>query len=364
MSERSVRELLQTIGLSEKEVEAYITVLRQESATMGTVAEAGNISQSYVYEIANRLADRDLLRIDESETPTVLRARPPSETADALTTRIESFEEAASSMYDRTAMGETGFEVVNVPRTVRRRVRDHIEKADTELLLVFPARSVPDMLDLLEAAQQRDVMVYCLLFGAEGTLDETLATLDDPTQYFDVLRSWVGFPSLLVLRDGMAGLFGTHNALTNPDNSHAFAFTQPAVGGTLSSHVISNVWPLGDEEAIADPIELPRSFNNFRTAVVTATLYLQADVDLVADLSVIDLKTRAKRSFESVPVRSVKQALIEPTEYDIPIECALVIETADGRATVGGNISPERPTDMGPYFDDYGATEVTLRFSD
>jgi len=65
---------LQTIGLSEKEIEASITVLRQESATMGTVAEAGNISQSYVYEIANRLAERDLLIIDESETPTMLRA--------------------------------------------------------------------------------------------------------------------------------------------------------------------------------------------------------------------------------------------------------------------------------------------------
>ncbi|WP_436933875.1 TrmB family transcriptional regulator [Halovenus marina] len=364
MSERTVREALQTIGLSEKEIEAYITVLKQESATMGTVAEAGNISQSYVYEIANRLADRDLLTIDESETPTVLRARPPGETADALTTRIESFEEAASSIYDRTATGKAGFEVINVPRTVRRRVTDHIETAETELLLVVPAQSLSRILDLLEAAQRRDVMVYCLLFGTEKAIEETLASLDRPAEYFDVLRGWSGYPSLLVLRDGVAGLFGTHNALANPDDSHAFAFTQHAVGGMLSSHVISNVWPLGEEKMIAEPLDLPRSFTNFRTAVTTATLYLQSDTPLVADLSVIDLETRAETTFESAPVRSVKQALIEPTEYDIPIECALVIETDDGLATVGGNISPERPTEMGPYFDDYGATDVTLRFAD
>ena len=63
MSADDVRDHLGAFGLSTKEIDAYLAVLRAGAATTGEVSRAADVSQGYVYELAEALTDRGLVDV-------------------------------------------------------------------------------------------------------------------------------------------------------------------------------------------------------------------------------------------------------------------------------------------------------------
>jgi len=76
------------------------------------VADAADVSQGYVYEVAETLVDRGLVIIDESTSPTVLRARPASEAVAELSTRLSDLQSAIEDAYAEPDATDVWFEVV------------------------------------------------------------------------------------------------------------------------------------------------------------------------------------------------------------------------------------------------------------
>jgi len=355
MGERQIRETLSAFGLSEKETDAYMAVLGRGEATTRAVSEAAGVSQSYVYEIATALAQRGLVTVDESATPTQLRARPPEEAVDALSMHLSEFETAVEEAYNEPPETETGFEVVHSSQTVERRLDRQIARADHEVFAIVPATSFAVVADALADARDRGLFVYCLLVGESA--ESYLADIENPGQYAHVVRTWDGRPPLFVVRDGLGGVLASHGILTcRHGDEYAIAFNQREVASGFFGNYVSNVWPMGEQRFVAEPPELPAAFEQFRSGVTTAAFHTTAGHDVVADLDVVAIDGDESRRIEDAPIREVRQNLLAPATNAFPTENALVVETDDGLASVGG-----QPGGLGPYYEEYGARRVTIK---
>jgi len=349
-----IRDALGDLGCSRTEIDAYLAVLDSGEATMRSVSERADVSQSYVYEIATDLAERGLVTVDESATPTVLRARPPAEAVESLSTRLSAFERAASDRYAATNSEDAGFETIRSPRTVRRRMERHVERATHTLFLVLPASELPGLREHLASARERGVTVYVML-----TAPEPSAVDAEPIgEWATVLRSWDGTPPMVLIRDGRVGVSGAHGLLVGEHDrqAHAVAFGQPEVASAFYGSQLGNVWPMGTQRGLAPPPTLPASFAEFTCGVTGAALHSRHGTELLADATLLDTDTGEERTVEGVPVTAVRQRLVEPTNADFPVESALVLETGDGSISVGGISSG-----FGPYHEPYAAEGVTLR---
>jgi sugar-specific transcriptional regulator TrmB len=354
MGDSQIRETLSAFGLSAKEADAYLAILKRGEATTRAVSEAAGVSQSYVYEIATALAERGLVIVDESATPTKLRARPPEEAVDALSMHLSEFETAVEDVYEEPAETDTGFEVVHSSQTVERRLDRQLARADREIFAIVPATSFSVVADALADARERGLFVYCLLAGESA--ESQVAEMDNPGRYAHVVRTWDGRPPLFVMRDGRGGVLASHGMLTSRHGGgYAIAFNQLEVASGFFGNYVSNVWPMGEQRFLAGPPDLPATFETFRSGVTTAALHTTAGHDVVADLDVVATEADAERAVTGVPVREVRQNLVEPVTNAFPIENSLVVETDEGLVSVGGQTSG-----LGPYYEEYAAERVTI----
>lgn len=355
MAADRLRGALAALGCSSAQRDVYVAVLSRGEATVHAVAEDAGVSQRHVYEVAADLAERGLLTVDDGRSPPVLRARPPAEVVDALSVDLAEFEAAAEELYSRAERSEPTFEVLHSPRAVRRRIARNVEAAREELLLVLPATTAATLRDELADAVDRGVWVYLTVVApeVEPTVDRLAAG-----EHAHVLRSWAARPPVVAIRDLTAGVTGPHASLVGPrrGDEHALAFTQPHVAGALYGNAVASLWPNGEQRALADPPQLPATFEQFRQCVTAAALHDLHGEELAVDVAATDTETAEAVSFEHAPVREVRQDLVEPTNTAVPTETALVLETDDGTVSVGGEGGP-----IGPYREDLGATQVTLR---
>ncbi|WP_135364864.1 TrmB family transcriptional regulator [Halosimplex halophilum] len=355
MSESRIRDHLGAFGLSATEVETYLAVLRRGEATTGEVAAAADVSQGYVYDVAETLVDRGLVTVDEGASPTVLRARPAAEAVAELSTRVSDLQSAIADVYSEPAAADVGFEVVRSRRTVERRAERFLADATHEAFVVVPATAFASVRDAMAAAVDRGVFVYCMLLAPDT--DVVADAVDDFGRYAHVVRTWEARPQVFVLRDARAGLVGSHGVLTGRHgDEYAVTFGQPEVANGFYGNMVSNVWPMGQVRHVSEPPELPATFEYFRNGVTTAAQHLAADRELVADLTVADTGGDHELDFEGVPVREASQTLVPPVTSSFPVENALVVETDSGPVSVGGD-SPG----FDPYFEDFAARRVTLR---
>ena len=72
-----LKTILANIGLTEKEIEVYMTLVQQKRLTPSGVAKATGLNRSTVYSIAKGLMRKDLLAEDYSKKQTYLSALPP-----------------------------------------------------------------------------------------------------------------------------------------------------------------------------------------------------------------------------------------------------------------------------------------------
>lgn len=354
MSAETLREHLTTFGLSEKEVEVYLGILRVGKATTGEIADAADVSQGYVYEVVGTLSDRGLVTIDESKRPTVIHARPPEEALDDLANRLDELEVAIADAYADTAE-PAGFEIVHSRSTVRRRARTHIEAAEKELVLALPATEFEHVADVLADAVERGVFVYLLL--AAPDIEPTLEGIEDFSTYAHAVRTWDARPPVFVISDETRGVMGSHGVLSGRHGEEsALSFSQPEVGTGFFGNLISNVWPMGTTRYLADPDPLPHTYDHIRTAVTNAALHRQAGRELSADLVVADIETGSEVTFEDVPIVDVRQSLVGESTAAFPIENSLVFEVDGERRSVGNSGGG-----LEPFLEDYAGLEVTLK---
>lgn len=245
--------------------------------------------------------------------------------------------------------------IVHSADTVRRRIRETLAATEAEAFVILPVGAFEEAGEWLAAAVDRGVNVYCMLAGpgVEGRIDED----EDLGRYADVLRTWDSRPPILVVGDDETGVLGDYGMLRDGNrDGYAVAFDQGEVASGFYGNYVSNAWTMGRQRYAVEPPALPASYELFRSWAVAAALHESDGRDIVADVVGENVCTGEPVEFEGVAVREVRQHLVEPWNGSFPTEVSLVVEREDGLATVGGQTSG-----IGPYYEEYAASSVTLR---
>ncbi|WP_224333802.1 TrmB family transcriptional regulator [Haloprofundus halobius] len=352
MSRDSLREHLTAFGLSTKETEAYLAILQSGTATTSDVSRRAEISQAYVYELAAELADRGLISIDETRSPTLLHARSPEDALGGFSDRLTQMRHDIESLYQHSDTDDPAVEIVHSRVTTRKRIIRAIDHARQEVVLTVPGSEFTHLQDPLREARERGVTIYLQLVEPV----EKIPTGTDWQEYATIVKSWEATPPVTVVADEQTGAMGAHSILSGRHNSaYALVFSQQDIAGAFFGNAISNFWPMGDNQFTADPDPLPATYTHARTAVTNAALHFIQERSLTADVTVQAIGSEDTITYEGVPVVEIHQNIVGDPTNEFPIENNLVFDTPDGRIATGGSNGS-----LQPFYEGYGLVSITL----
>ncbi|KTG10941.1 transcriptional regulator [Haloprofundus marisrubri] len=346
MDDAALGNVLQQFGLSDKEIDTYLTLLEHGEAKASTVADAAGVSKRYVYSISEKLEDRGFVSVNDHVVPTTIRANPPEEVIESLTENIETMRPALEARYSQVAPETERFEVIKSRVTVLKRIRSLIDDADEEVTLSLPAANLNEVADSLRAAVDRGVLVLLVVADADSTLQTELDGVAS------VARAWTEPMPTMLTADQRVGLVAPTEMITRSNSgARAISFTEPRLGPVIVGSFLGNYWPMAQQVYVAEPVSLPATYTNFRHAVFQTTLHLRANTPLRARIR--GRRTRGRNGSDELVghVVDVRQGLAAPSNNSFPVENTLVVETSEGLVTVGGG---------GAFVEDVEAESVTL----
>ncbi|WP_224447742.1 TrmB family transcriptional regulator [Haloprofundus salilacus] len=350
MDDAALGDVLQQFGLSDKEIDTYLTLLEHGEAKASTVADAAGVSKRYVYSISEKLEDRGFVSVNDHVVPTTIRANPPEEVIESLTENIETMRPALEARYSKAAPQTERFEVIKSRVTVLKRIRSLIDDADEEVTLSIPAANLDEVTDSLRAAVERGVLVLLVVADADSTLQTELDGVAS------VARAWTEPMPTMLTADQRAGLVAPTEMITRSNSgARAISFTEPRLGPVIVGSFLGNYWPMAQQVYAADPASLPKTYTNFRHAVLQTTLHLRAETPLRARIRGRQIRGHDGHDEIVGRVVDVRQGLAAPSNNSFPVENALLVETADGLVTVGGG---------GAFVEDVEAESVTLELAE
>ena len=348
MNNDEIVNRLTSFGLSEKEALAYVTILRNGTTRISVVSDETGISTSYAYDIVEKLAERNLIEIDDHVNPAQLRAIPPSEGIGNLVSELHTIETRLEDLFDTESYEQESFSIIKSRRTILARLSDLIAAAETEIILSLPLSVLSQVEDSLRAAQERGV--FCMLlvtqYDDRSTIDESVA---------NVVQTWTAPAPVILTVDRSDGIVTSAEPVLNSNsNEYAIYHAEDHIVSALFDSFIANYWIMGSQKHVAKAPLLPQSYTSFRHAVFDATLHLR-------DGSVIESKldirqTQAPGPYETIEgtIVDVKQSLVRPFSNEFPTQESLVVEHNDQKFTVGGAKA---------FIEDFQAKDVTLERS-
>lgn len=346
MDDASLADTLQRFGFSDKEVDTYLTILELGEAKASTIAEEAGVSKRYVYSIAEKLSERGFVGVNDHVVPTTIRANPPADVVEALTSDLDDVRPALESRFSRATPRSERFEVVKSRVTVLKRISELVSRAETEVTLGIPYHLLDEVADDLRDAVERGVLVILLVAGVEPGTNARLSGLAS------VARAWdQPMPTMLTV-DHEAGLVAPAEMITrSKSEARAFVFAQEQLGPVIVGSFLGNYWPMAAEVYTREPETLPATYDDFRHAVFEATLHVRRGDDVAARV------TGRPVYFDDGPTEldgrivDVRQGLLVPSTNSFPVENTLVVEDDEGTFSVGGD---------GAFVEDFEADSVEL----
>lgn len=348
MNEDELVDRLTSFGLSEKEALAYVTILRNGTTRISVVSDETDISTSYAYDIVEKLAERDLIEIDDHVNPTQLRAIPPSEGIENLVSELHTIEAQLEELFDTESYEQESFSIIKSRRTILARLTDLIDAAETEIVLSLPLSALSQVEDSLRAAQDRGV--FCMLLVTEyderSAIDESMA---------NVVQTWTAPAPVILTIDRSDGIVASAEPVLNSNSSeYAIYHAEEHIVSALFDSFVANYWVMGNQKHVVEKPSLPRSYTSFRHAVFDVTLHLMDGDAIEAELAI--RQTQATGPYETIEgtIVDVKQSLVRPFSNEFPTQESLVVEHNDQEFTVGGAKA---------FLEDFQAKDVTLQRS-
>ncbi|MDS0219945.1 TrmB family transcriptional regulator [Haloarcula sp. S1AR25-5A] len=350
MDDSTLRDRLGQLGLSEKEVDTYLSILGSGEATASEIADDTGVSKRYVYSISESLEDRGFVEVNDHVVPTTIRARPPEEVIDALTDRLEEMSGALDSRYSASAREPQQFDVIKSRVTVIKRLTEYIRNAEREIMLSVPQQYLPEISEELSAAVDRGVLVMLVVNSADDLNPDDVAGLAS------VVRSWDRAMPIMLTVDAQFGLVSPAEMVTRTNSDQrAIAFVQQQLVPVLSGSFLGNYWLMATEVTVTDPAPLPATYLDFRHAVLQATLHLRAGHDVQVSAEVRPVQPGDDTTHIEGAVVETKQGVAEPETNSYPIEHTLLVDIGDRTVSLGGS---------GSFIEDYETDEVTLSLAE
>jgi len=277
MDDRTLNDLLRRFGLSDKEIDTYLSLLEHGEAKASTVADAAGVSKRYVYSVSESLADRGFVEVNDHVVPTTIRANPPDEVINRLRSDVDAIRPGLEERFSRVERSVEQFEVIKSRVTVIKRIRSLLGDAESEAALSITADHLPEIRESLADAVDRGVLVLLVVSDAEDDLAEDDLDVDAFEGVASVVRTWSeAMPTLLTV-DSAAGVVAPPELLRRSDTDRqAIHFSQEQLAPVIVGSFLGNYWPAASEAATAPPAPLPVEYENFRHTVLQATLRLRA----------------------------------------------------------------------------------------
>ncbi|GGL39308.1 hypothetical protein GCM10009037_23810 [Halarchaeum grantii] len=350
MDSADVETLLRRFGLSEKEVDTYLTILELGEAKASTVSDEAGTSKRYVYSIAEELEERGFVEVNDHAVPTTIRARPPEEVRASLTDDVEEMAPALETYYSQPEAPTQEFEVVKSRVTVLKRLSQFVSRAESEITLAVPATHLDAVREDLRDAVERGVFVLLLVSDADPGAD---ADLDGVAS---VARVWEQpMPTMLTVDQSGCVVAPSEMLARSNSDEQAIAFEQPQLGPVIVGSFLGNYFPMASEVYTTARDDLPATYVDFRNAVLQATLHRREGDGLRVTVEGHFVRDPGDAVTLDGRVVEVRQSLLEPATNSFPVETSLVVETDDGDVhTVGG---------QGSFVEDVEADEATLYWS-
>ncbi|RDI72407.1 TrmB family transcriptional regulator [Halopelagius longus] len=165
VSTAEITESLTELGLTEYEARCYVALTQLSRGTAKEVSQVSDVPQSRVYDVTERLYQKGLIDVQESE-PRTFRAMPPPVALKRLRREYNEYLEKASEQLEELKSRETddddGVWKIATAEDVVLRAQMHVEDAKEEVYLLVTEQSLleDELLDVLEAACHRGVSVF------------------------------------------------------------------------------------------------------------------------------------------------------------------------------------------------------------
>ncbi|WP_284008447.1 TrmB family transcriptional regulator sugar-binding domain-containing protein [Haloarcula pelagica] len=347
-SDSELVERLQQFGLSETEASVYLAVVECGQATLSTVATVADVSPSYIYDIADALEQYGVVKVNRHQSPTTIRAHRPIA---VLGDRVETMRETVSKVDQRYEQPSGAFDALSIVRsrqTLYDRFRQFIDNAESEIFMTLPADALPEIEDELADAVDRGVLV--LLAISESTAEPPASMLE---RVATVVRSMGREITAYLTVDQSTGIISPPSLLDwKHDDAEAVSFHNQSVAAAVEGMFLGTIWSASEELALRRPSPLPRTYQGLRASLYDAVIYTRTGRPVQAEISARPTGTSEEPSSLTGEVVDVTQGFVKPRSAEFGLESSLTLDTGEETVTVGA---------VGAFFEDYEATEVTLR---
>jgi sugar-specific transcriptional regulator TrmB len=159
---------LKLLGFTSYESKAYLTLLKHSNLTGYEVAKYSGIPASKIYEVLNRLQEKEIIMALGTD-PKRYVPFPPSEILNRLQAAYQhSFrflQEKLEEMYEQD--GEDQHYIWNISEhdPVFRKLRELLDQAEKEIFISIWAEELEELYPDLQRLEENGVQIYMVLFG-------------------------------------------------------------------------------------------------------------------------------------------------------------------------------------------------------
>ncbi len=161
-------EHLKRLGFTTYEAKAYVALLKQPNATGYEVSKLSGIPASKIYEVLNKLQEREIILVLGSD-PKRYIPFPPEEILKKLQAdylhSINYLQEKLSEIYEKDGYDQHYIWNISGVENIFRKLRELIAQANDEIYISIWAEELNVLHENLEAKENEGVKVFMVLFG-------------------------------------------------------------------------------------------------------------------------------------------------------------------------------------------------------
>ena len=160
---------LQKLGFSQYESRAYVTLLKSPRITGYELAKQSGVSQSKIYEVVDKLVQKELVVAIEEGGAVRYVPLDPMKGVDRYrhdyTRALDLVGERLSRLYDEEASGAAYVVTLQRGREIVAKTVEMIGAAETEVVLMLWPEELPHVESVLRSAETRGVAIAMCVYG-------------------------------------------------------------------------------------------------------------------------------------------------------------------------------------------------------
>ena len=324
--EDRVIDLFKKLGFGSLDARVYMTLLLRGPLTISQLMGELEAYRPQLHDSLSRLIAKGFVEVNRGK-PTLYRAVSPQVVLDTFKAEMSKLSEEAmhymSSLGSGHGRATRGIWILRSRMGLYRRYLETIESAQTDLLVCGSARFVKRLVKPLLDAQERDVLVYVLVYAPSGELSRP--DIAEPLGKLSRVRLVVSSDHFIVCDSKMAVI--SYSKWRVMRGERGLVVEEPLFIGYLERDFLRN-WMLA--RVLKDAwIKLPARFTFYGLALLEAKRLLMNGVRLSGEFRGWWVSSGERDTVRGEIVDVV-------VDYSMGVVMHFVVKTEEGIIRVGG----------------------------